>query len=236
MLRPPVQAEAPADGLLTVAALAERLATIPANPDGGLAVLIAGDASGRAAGLALAVGRRLAAHGRAALVDLGDAPDRPSESVVADNEDGAAGLAELLDGRASFAEALHRDHASRLDLVPAGVGAIDIEALRPALDALAANCDFLVMHAYDWRSPAAERARARRRRAGDCRAFDADQGCARRSARGACRRIAGGCRIDERRGGGGRAGRLRFSRPGSSRLSRAPAVAARARLSVAAIA
>ena len=95
-----------------------------------LAVLIAGDANGRAAGLALAIGRRLAAHGRAALVDLGDAPDRPSESVAADNEDGAAGLAELLEGRASFAEALHRDHASRLDLVPAGVGAIDIEALR----------------------------------------------------------------------------------------------------------
>ncbi len=155
----PQQVEAPADGVLSVAALAERLAAIAPGEGVALAVLIAGDANGRAAGLALATGRRLAAHGRAALVDLGDAPDRPLEALEVESEDGAAGLAELLEGRASFAEALHRDHASRLDLVPAGVGAIDIEALGPALAALAANYDFLVMHAYDWRSPAARVAR-----------------------------------------------------------------------------
>jgi hypothetical protein len=155
----PQHLEAPADGVLSVAALADRLATIAPGGGVALAVLIAGDANGRAAGLALATGRRLAARGRAALVDLGDAPNRPLEPLTVDGEDGAAGLAELLEGRASFAEALHRDHASRLDLVPAGAGAIDIEALGPALAALAANYDFLVMHAYDWRSPAAAVAR-----------------------------------------------------------------------------
>lgn len=155
----PQHMEAPADGVLSVAALADRLATIAPGGGVALAVLIAGDANGRAAGLALATGRRLAGRGRAALVDLGDAPGRPLEALAVDGEDGAAGLAELLEGKASFAEALHRDHASRLDLVPAGAGAIDIEALGPALAALAANYDFLVMHAYDWRSPAASAAR-----------------------------------------------------------------------------
>ena len=162
---PPAPTLAPPPGLppvddesvLTVATLADRLAGIASQTGGGLTALIAGEESGRAAGLALALGRRLATRGRAALVDLGDFPR--SDEAGYDVEDEAVGLAELLDGRATFAEALHRDRLSDLDLIPGGVGMVSVESLGEALAALAASYDFLVMHAYDWRSPAAIAAR-----------------------------------------------------------------------------
>jgi len=44
-------------------------------------------------------------------------------------------------------------------VIPAGVGEVAAESLGEALTALAASYDFLVMHAYDWRSPAARAAR-----------------------------------------------------------------------------
>jgi len=147
------------DGVLSVAALAERLARIAPKEGGALTALIAGEESGRTAGLALALGRRLAKRGRAALVDLGDLPPSDEIGIDVDDENGSVGLAELLDGRASFAEALHRDRLSDLDFIPAGVGEISVERLGEALAALATSYDFLVMHAYDWRSPAALAAR-----------------------------------------------------------------------------
>ncbi len=147
------------DGVLTVATLADRLAEIAPKEGGALTALIAGEKSGRAAGLALALGRRLAKRGRAALIDLGDSPQTDEAGLDVEDEDGAIGLAELLDGRASFAEALHRDRISDLDLIPAGVGAVSLESLGEALTALTASYDFLVMHAYDWRSPPALAAR-----------------------------------------------------------------------------
>jgi hypothetical protein len=146
-------------GVLTVAALADRLAEIAPKEGGALTALIAGEDSGRAAGLALALGRRLAKRGRTALIDLGDSPQSDEAGFDVEDADGAVGLAELLDGRASFAEALHRDRISDLDLVPAGAGAASLELLGEALAALAASYDFLVMHAYDWRSPPALAAR-----------------------------------------------------------------------------
>jgi len=149
------------EGVLTVAALADRLAEIAPKEGGALTALIAGEESGRAAGLALALGRRLAARGRAALIDLGDSPQSGEAGLDVADDDGALGLAELLDGRASFAEALHRDRLSDLDLIPAGVGAVSVESLGEALAALAASYDFLVMPAYDWRSPPALAARDR---------------------------------------------------------------------------
>jgi hypothetical protein len=154
-VRPPVDD----DGALSVAALADRLAEIAPNEGGALTALVAGEESGRAAGLALALGRRLARRGRAALIDLGDFPPSDETGFEVEDEDGAVGLAELLDGRATFAEALHRDRLSDLDIVPAGVGAVSVEPLGKALAALAASYDFLVMHAYDWRSPPALTAR-----------------------------------------------------------------------------
>ena len=162
---PPTLVAAPArrhvedDGAISVATLADRLARIGPKEGGALTALIAGEVSGRAAGLALALGRRLAERGRAALVDLGDLPQPDEVGLEDEGEDGAIGLAELLDGRASFAEALHRDRLSALDVIPAGVGAVSIEPLGEALAALAASYDFVVMHAFDWRSPAARAAR-----------------------------------------------------------------------------
>ena len=156
---PPVHPRADDDGALTVAALADRLAQIAPEEGGALTALIAGAESGRAAGLALALGRRLSRRGRVALIDLGDVPQSDEAGFEVEDEDGAVGLAELLDGRATFAEALHRDRLSDLDIVPAGVGAVSVEPLGEALAALAASYDFVVMHAYDWRSPAAIAAR-----------------------------------------------------------------------------
>jgi uncharacterized protein involved in exopolysaccharide biosynthesis len=156
---PPVRPPVDDDGVLSVATLADRLAQIAPKEGGALTALIAGEESGRAAGLALALGRRLAGRGRAALIDLGDFPQSDEAGFDVEDEDGAVGLAELLDGRATFAEALHRDRLSDLDIVPAGVGAVSVEPLGEALAALAASYDFLVMHAYDWRSPAAIAAR-----------------------------------------------------------------------------
>ncbi len=162
-IAPAPDAAAPArvetDGVLTVAALADRLAEIAPKAGGALTALIAGEQSGRAAGLALALGRRLAKRGRTALIDLGDVPQSDEAGFDVEEEDGAVGLAELLDGRASFAEALHRDRLSDLDLIPAGVGAASLDTLGEALSALAASYDFLIMHAYDWRSPTAHAAR-----------------------------------------------------------------------------
>jgi uncharacterized protein involved in exopolysaccharide biosynthesis len=156
---PPARPRVDDGGVLTVAALADRLAEIAPTEGGALTALIAGEESGRAAGLALALGRRLAKRGRTALIDLGDFPQSDEAGFDVEDEEGAVGLAELLDGRASFAEALHRDRLSDLDLIPAGVGAVSLESLGEALAALAASYDFLVTHAYDWRSSAARAAR-----------------------------------------------------------------------------
>ena len=147
------------DGLLTVAALADRLAAIGPKEGAALTAMIAGEVSGRAAGLALALGRRLAPLGRAALIDLGDYPRSTERPVDLSEDQPGAGLAELLDGRASFAEALHRDRLGGLDIIPAGDGAVAVERLGEALAALGASYDYLILHAYDWRSPPARAAR-----------------------------------------------------------------------------
>jgi uncharacterized protein involved in exopolysaccharide biosynthesis len=155
----PARPRADGEGALSVAALADRLTEIAPWTGGALTALVAGEESGRAAGLALALGRRLAKRGRVALVDLGDVPQSDEIRFEVEDDNGAIGLAELLDGRASFAEALHRDRLSDLDLIPAGVGALSLESLGEALAALAESYDFLIMHAFDWRSPSALAAR-----------------------------------------------------------------------------
>ena len=220
---PPARPRVDDDGALSVAALADRLAQIAPKEGGALTALIAGEESGRAAGLALALGRRLAKRGRAALIDLGDLPQSDEAGFDVEDEDGAIGLAELLDGRASFAEALHRDRLSDLDLIPAGVGAVSVETLGEALAALAASYDFLVMHAYDWRSPAARAAR-------DGVAVLAIVAPPARLAGGARRGARGGGagrdrrrRLEERRSGGGGTRRLSVQSPERPRRRRSRA-------------
>jgi uncharacterized protein involved in exopolysaccharide biosynthesis len=134
-------------------ALADRLAEITRH-GGALTTLFAGEATSRTLGLALTAARRLSKRGRAALVDLGVSQDWLADVLDRRAESGGRldGLAELLDGRASFEQVLHRDLSSSLDIIPAGAGEIDVEALGEALAALATSYDFVVLHASDWRS------------------------------------------------------------------------------------
>ena len=134
-------------------ALAEHLAK--AGPRDALTVLFAGQRTSRALTVSLSAARAFSRRGRAVFVDLGLSQDWLSDVVDREGEgEGAlAGLAELLDGRASFEDVLHRDLSSTLDIVPAGAGMIEPEALGEALAALASTYQFVVLHASDWRSP-----------------------------------------------------------------------------------
>jgi uncharacterized protein involved in exopolysaccharide biosynthesis len=134
-------------------ALADRLGDIPRD-GAALTALFAGEATSRGLGLALSAARRLSQRGRAAFVDLGVSQDWLGDALDREAESGRrlAGLAELLDGRATFEEALHRDLSSSLDVIPAGAGEIDVEGLGEALAALATSYEFVVLHASDWRS------------------------------------------------------------------------------------
>jgi succinoglycan biosynthesis transport protein ExoP len=60
------------------------------------------------------------------------------------------GLSELIDGSASFSEAIHREAGSRLHILPSGLGrAAPGAALDVVLDALADTYDYLVLSATD---------------------------------------------------------------------------------------
>ncbi len=86
-------------------------------------------------GFALAAARALARRGRTILVALDEAAQMPKSA--------GPGLAELLSGRASFDDTIHRDQISRLHFMSAGAGARGgADALLSALDAL--------MEAYDY--------------------------------------------------------------------------------------
>ncbi len=134
-------------------ALADRLADVARDGEA-LTTLFAGERTSRALGLALTAARQLSKRGRAALVDLGVSQDWLSDVLDREGESGERldGLAELLDGRATFEEVLHRDLSSSLDIIPAGAGEIDVEGLGEALAALATSYEFVVLHASDWRS------------------------------------------------------------------------------------
>jgi uncharacterized protein involved in exopolysaccharide biosynthesis len=150
--RPAPLAESPG-AFSSAEALADRLADIARDGEA-LTTLFAGEATSRALGLALTAARRLSKRGRTALVDLGVSQDWLADVLDrrAESGDRLDGLAELLDGRASFEDALHRDLSSSLDVIPAGTGRIDVDGLGEALAALAKSYDFVVLCASDWRS------------------------------------------------------------------------------------
>jgi polysaccharide biosynthesis transport protein len=93
--------------------------------------------------------RDLAREGRPILIDL-DARGSQVTPLSATWNDGEkiAGLTDLLEGRASFAEVIHRDCASRLHFVPFG-SAKEFEPgdLDVVLDALTLTYDFIVLAA-----------------------------------------------------------------------------------------
>jgi uncharacterized protein involved in exopolysaccharide biosynthesis/Mrp family chromosome partitioning ATPase len=106
------------------------------------------DAAAWAAAISLA--RSLARQSRVVLVDLALAA--PSLSIIADDP-AAPGLAELVDGSASFGQIITRDRYSRVHLVLAGQAPIDAaaiiasERLSIVLEALARSYDHVVIDA-----------------------------------------------------------------------------------------
>ena len=141
-----------ADSTGPLESIVDRLA---GSTTGSLTILVTGEATKGALAPALTAARRLSQTGRAALLDLGVSQPWLGDVFdhAADPEEARFGLAELLDGRATFDQALHRDLSARLDILPVGTGEIDPEALEPVLAALAESYRFVVIHASDWRSP-----------------------------------------------------------------------------------
>ena len=89
-------------------------------------------------GLALALARRLVGHGRVVLV----AGDGGTVTPLG----GAAGLADLMNGHASFADVIHRDQNSRLHIIPAGrTSRAEGDDLASVLDALKGTYDVVVL-------------------------------------------------------------------------------------------
>jgi polysaccharide biosynthesis transport protein len=143
------------DPTTALEAIVDRLAET-AETTHSLTVLVTGEATKGALALGLTAARRLSKTGRAVLVDLG--VSQPWLGDVFDHgeepDDAPFGLADLLEGRTSFDQALHRDLSARLDILPAGTGEIDPDQLEPVLAALAQSYVFVVIHASNWRSPA----------------------------------------------------------------------------------
>ena len=96
------------------------------------------------------LGRTLSGKGRAIMVDLNRAPANLAP-LVQPNGDGRGkiigmnGLSELLAGGVSFADVIHRDHASRLHFIPTGRQEADFHDFDLILDALSETYDFVVL-------------------------------------------------------------------------------------------
>ena len=118
-------------------------------PGHGLHVVGAGVASENPCVL-IALARALAERGRAVMVDLDRSPVKLAPLTRSGADGGSeianlTGLSELLGGDASFAEVIHRDHASRLHFIPTGRLEADFRDFDLILDALTATYDFIVM-------------------------------------------------------------------------------------------
>ena len=131
-----------------VSALARQLAAMPTS-GGALRILATGarpevsvdDVASNLARILSESGRRVVA------IDAGGGAPRVGEDAA------GPGLAELLEGSVTFAQAIHRDRGSRVHLVPRGgvvYGALDPAAqgrLGVVLEALALTYDFVLLSA-----------------------------------------------------------------------------------------
>jgi polysaccharide biosynthesis transport protein len=139
---------------VTLETIIDRLAA-SAVPSGSLMILVTGEKTKAALALALTAARRLSQAGRTALVDLG--PSEPWLGDVFDHvgesDHASYGLADLLEGRASFHQALHRDLSTRVDILPVGTSEVEPDELEPVLAALTQSYAFVLIHASDWRAP-----------------------------------------------------------------------------------
>ena len=152
-------AAAPAGALDSAAGLVAALRRV--RPNGGLVVLVAGDRSGQALAIALETARKLAADRAAVFVDLGWTQDWLADILYREDPDAPAtpGLAELIAGRAGFADVIRRDLSSRLDVVLPGAGGEGAN-IDDALTAFTAAYAAVVLHASDWRADWARSAAA----------------------------------------------------------------------------
>ena len=94
--------------------------------------------------------RTLADRGRSVVVDLNRSPTKLVDLARQEGEGRSRittlnGLSELLAGDASFADVIHRDHASRLHFIPTGRQEADFRDFDLILDALSETYDFIVM-------------------------------------------------------------------------------------------
>lgn len=100
-------------------------------------LITAGDSVVDPAAVALSLGRAVARHRRAILVDLGTDPDAEKTPV---------GLSDLMSGNVSFEEVIHRDRGSRLHLLPSGHKlSVTQEAFWPILTALSHTYDQVLL-------------------------------------------------------------------------------------------
>ena len=97
----------------------------------------------------VALARSLAEKGRSIIVDLNATPSKLARLGAAENGRIVVttldGLSELLAGEASFAEVIHRDHATRLHFIPTGRKEADFRDFDLILDALTETYDFIVL-------------------------------------------------------------------------------------------
>jgi uncharacterized protein involved in exopolysaccharide biosynthesis len=127
-----------------VSALARQLASMPSGP-GALRIVMTGAAEGlETRGVASELASTISSFGRRVIaVDVGGGV----------GQDAMPGLAELLTGEATFAQAIHRDPGSRVHLVPRGgqsFASLDASAqgrLGVVLEALALTYDFVILTA-----------------------------------------------------------------------------------------
>lgn len=145
----PEEPAAPAQPAVASRAVVERIAA--SSHDGGAKVLVVSDPNSAPACVSLTLARALAREGRAILVQIDDTDAALSDALAqAENHDefdeGQPGLAQLMCGEASFAEAIYRDGASRLHIVQSG-GPFEADAadLDLILDALQATYDFVLL-------------------------------------------------------------------------------------------
>ncbi|MCK1733322.1 lipopolysaccharide biosynthesis protein [Bradyrhizobium sp. 138] len=141
----PLQPEMTSDGDVTEFTEIERLADgLRAAGSAAKKVTVLGTASGEAITLStLTLARHLAREARVVVVDL--AASSPTIAAVSVDAS-ACGLAELMQGEASFAQVITRDKLSRLHLVMAGRPGFDRSLLQSPRVTLAIDA---LLRAYD---------------------------------------------------------------------------------------
>ena len=110
----------------------------------GVTALLADSGAGASPLYAMIAARALSCEGRAILVQTG--PDQRLDAAMAQGSDAQPGLAQLLQGEASYAESIYRDGETRLHLLGRGGGLeADPEDLRMVIEVLRATYDFVLL-------------------------------------------------------------------------------------------